>query len=987
MRSIILIALVVAATYLTSIGSPSVVEGASTTWQVTVPTGIALGNGLRIRTHQLGLASLTAVNVRVRVSTCAGNALLQATQKTPQANNDFWDISYGAKKCIRPGSVIMAEVVSPKAVTAVRVYVMNGNTTNAILDANQVAAPGVPPEFAGTRIPGPTGPANSADIRFTAPEGVKCSTIVFIQAFTERVEIVNTTTGVVRTRPIDPVGHSALAEGFPGPSVNVGGGVFYVIDYLPGEADAYYNGYDNNDNLPAGTGIGSRVGAPVASRMFDRVTTTNRGLDNIQGKLAAAGLLDATKEQVRSDTVEFETAAFCAGSSDNGKFLGVVRWNHSKTRKTPHNPGTVKLVGFASAPSESFLRALREIDQNGLAGQEAKPPGFVGPLAPRLPWTTPKVLRPVTIACTPAAPLPPAGTTDTWTCTLPNDTKIKATDLYLKFDQRIRNITGLDNPAWPRFRIDTRRENAESPTCDRVDDDHVRLHGTTFPGGAAARNVQVSGTTTLQVRTCVPKGTANPLRVIGIAWTSAGTPLVMGLDVKSPGDAFSDPEKRNRVGSCMVTVKENHCSLPLGSSFSLGARINSITNGGATLPNPDGDAKAGYTRISTIIRFPAGLSYKTRQLLDEIVWPECSAGQARTVAAGEVRHECTSATNESVHVGNIVAIVFNCDQPGSHTMSLAGEVRDENGNAVVPDRFTVGGVQVTDTITINCVPPTPTPTRTRTPTPTPTATTNPIPVVRKLPPLQNLFLTRQGTKIPPVRCVDSTNAAILAESINVTVTGADPKDLSQPQRLGGFSFQVKYDPLKVCVVLRPGPAWSAHPQQVCTIIDAVTSPTTQGVARMTCVTLGKATVVDTSTAAGRALALIEVRPQPEAYSQIRANQDNGQVVQLNNEACKLTDLQGHAIPILSCEDADVTIRFLEGDVEPDCQVNTLDTQAIAFRWGATKGSQIYNDRFNLEPSGTQADQDIDINDLQFVYGRFGSTCASPWPVQVPVKAK
>jgi hypothetical protein len=65
-------------------------------------------------------------------------------------------------------------------------------------------------------------------------------------------------------------------------------------------------------------------------------------------------------------------------------------------------------------------------------------------------------------------------------------------------------------------------------------------------------------------------------------------------------------------------------------------------------------------------------------------------------------------------------------------------------------------------------------------------------------------------------------------------------------------------------------------------------------------------------------------------------------------------------------------------------VNTLDTQSIAFRRGSSKGSQIYNDRFNLEPSGTQADQDIDINDLQFVYGRFGSTCPNPWPAQGPV---
>jgi hypothetical protein len=269
------------------------------------------------------------------------------------------------------------------------------------------------------------------------------------------------------------------------------------------------------------------------------------------------------------------------------------------------------------------------------------------------------------------------------------------------------------------------------------------------------------------------------------------------------------------------------------------------------------------------------------------------------------------------------------------------------------------------------------------PTPTPT----PVQRIQKLPTLQNLFLTRQGTKIPPLTCLESSDVATLTEAISIPVSGQDPKDPSQPRQLGGFSFQVKYDPQKVCVTLQPGPAWTQNPHQVCTIEDAATAPALQGVARINCLTLGKATVVDTVDPAGRVLAQIEVRPQPEEYSQIRPNQDNGNAVQVNNELCKLTDLQGHAIPVFSCEDADVTIRFLEGDVEPDCQVNALDTQSVAFRWGATKGGLVYNDRFNLEPSGTQADQDIDVSDLQFVYGRFGSTCASPWPAQGPVNPK
>ena len=135
------------------------------------------------------------------------------------------------------------------------------------------------------------------------------------------------------------------------------------------------------------------------------------------------------------------------------------------------------------------------------------------------------------------------------------------------------------------------------------------------------------------------------------------------------------------------------------------------------------------------------------------------------------------------------------------------------------------------------------------------------------------------------------------------------------------------------------------------------------------------------------LATIIVRPQPDVYSQAIPNQDNGVVVQLNNQKCALADQQGHPIAHFSCGDADVTIRYLEGDVEPDCTVNTLDTQSIAFRWGASKGTLLYSDRFNLEPFGTQSDDDIDIKDLQAVYGRVGSTCANPHPDQPAVNPK
>ncbi|MCH7697748.1 MAG: matrixin family metalloprotease [Chloroflexi bacterium] len=251
----------------------------------------------------------------------------------------------------------------------------------------------------------------------------------------------------------------------------------------------------------------------------------------------------------------------------------------------------------------------------------------------------------------------------------------------------------------------------------------------------------------------------------------------------------------------------------------------------------------------------------------------------------------------------------------------------------------------------------------------------------KLPPLQNVWLTRQGDKIPPARCEDGLDIALISHRLSAPITDPDPKDPTQVQQLAAFEFEVHFDETKVCVNLTEGSAWTAA-GAVC-IIEDKDSSQLEGVARIGCVTVGKGHEIDET----QPLATIQVRPQPEVYSQAKPNQDNGVVVQINNLNCDLSDEQGHPIPKLSCDDADITFRYLEGDVNPDCVVDAADAQTIAFRWGVEKGSLIYKDFLNLEPSGAQADDDIDINDLQFVFGRMGSTCADPHPPQLPVNPK
>jgi len=263
-------------------------------------------------------------------------------------------------------------------------------------------------------------------------------------------------------------------------------------------------------------------------------------------------------------------------------------------------------------------------------------------------------------------------------------------------------------------------------------------------------------------------------------------------------------------------------------------------------------------------------------------------------------------------------------------------------------------------------------------------TFTPVRELTKLPALQNLFLTRQGEKLAPVRCQDGTNVALFTHQLSAPITSQDPKDPAQLERLGAFEFEVRYDEKLVCVQLVPGPAASS---MVCTIQDA-TNSTLKGIARIGCVSPGKNVFPDTHTPEGRHLADIVVRPQPELYSQILPNQDNGIAVQILNQGCQLSDLQGHPIPIFSCDDGDVTIRYLEGDVTGDCIVDVMDAQQVAFRWASTIGSLFYGTRYDLMPSGQMAgDGEININDLQFVFGRLTSMCQNPWPPQLPVNPK
>jgi hypothetical protein len=259
-----------------------------------------------------------------------------------------------------------------------------------------------------------------------------------------------------------------------------------------------------------------------------------------------------------------------------------------------------------------------------------------------------------------------------------------------------------------------------------------------------------------------------------------------------------------------------------------------------------------------------------------------------------------------------------------------------------------------------------------------------IPFNLKSPTLANLFLTAQGAKLPPSTCASSTNTAVFTHTISNAPTTADPKDPTQIQQVGGFEMDVLFDEDLICVNLSAGAYFTGTAGSVCFIDDKDQGLQPDGLARIGCVIKGKPLTVSPSLE----LVRITVRPQPELYSLITADQENGVIVQVLNSGCNLADMQGHPITKIGCDDSELTIRWLEGDVNGDCAVDVMDQQILAFRWGASVGSLLYNDRFDLEPSGQiNSDGDIDIKDVQFVYGRHGSTCAVPHPDQPPLNGK
>jgi hypothetical protein len=257
--------------------------------------------------------------------------------------------------------------------------------------------------------------------------------------------------------------------------------------------------------------------------------------------------------------------------------------------------------------------------------------------------------------------------------------------------------------------------------------------------------------------------------------------------------------------------------------------------------------------------------------------------------------------------------------------------------------------------------------------------TVPNPEIIKRPGLANLWLCQ------PVATCANADAGIGERDFNVyldqPVTSNSPK--GEAQTIGSFEFEVRYDAKFVSVTVDAGPLLANADVNL-----SCASTNGQSFVQFRCNIKGKS---GEPIVGPGVLAIVRVRPTADVYSMLIPNQDNGIATQLINQGCQLSDLQGHPIVTTLCSDAELTIRYLEGDLNADCVVNVQDQQLIAYRWGSRVGSLLYNSRYDLEPAAPKkGDGDIDAKDLQVVFGRHtspNSTCAEPWPAQLPVDPK
>ncbi|MDE3096931.1 MAG: DUF11 domain-containing protein [Chloroflexota bacterium] len=226
-----------------------------------------------------------------------------------------------------------------------------------------------------------------------------------------------------------------------------------------------------------------------------------------------------------------------------------------------------------------------------------------------------------------------------------------------------------------------------------------------------------------------------------------------------------------------------------------------------------------------------------------------------------------------------------------------------------------------------------------------------------------------------------------------------------PNGLGGFAFDLHYDPTifsNPTVDTSPAAALFTAAGRTLSCSMSILG---NGIDHIACASTGPFGV-GPSWIGPKVMAHVTMTPLEIVTEQVRPNKENGIVTAVKDTntvvsntcgqplndgtiqplpgqpECQGNPLQGVG-PGGTLNDSMTvaTIRRLEGDVTKDCSVDIADMQLEASKYGTSVGSLLYNVFYDVNSPLQHGDGEIDILDVQFVYGRMGSTCTTPIPAQ------
>jgi hypothetical protein len=188
--------------------------------------------------------------------------------------------------------------------------------------------------------------------------------------------------------------------------------------------------------------------------------------------------------------------------------------------------------------------------------------------------------------------------------------------------------------------------------------------------------------------------------------------------------------------------------------------------------------------------------------------------------------------------------------------------------------------------------------------------------------------------------------------------------------LGSFSLAMAFDPNTVALTIEEGAFLASTGRDTSCTFTHITETNV----RYACASSG----TERGASGGGVLARLTLTTAPGLM--LIPNAQNGRLMLLDNieTGTQLFDTEGTFIPTGLLLDALISVRALEGDLNQDCTVSIVDEQLISERFNSFFGSLIYYFLYDVEP-GPVGDLDIDVKDLQFVFGRDGKNCKTPIP--------